>query len=105
VQESLQNVIKHSGAEEAKVEIRGRGEEILLRVSDRGKGFEVESPGTKMGIGLVSMRERLRLVGGDISISSHRSEGTQIEVRVPLNRKGNDYEEPSPYKHTQAVGG
>jgi len=104
VQESLQNVIKHSGAREAKVEIVGRGNEILLRVTDRGKGFEIESPVTKKGIGLVSMRERLRLVGGEMRIGTQRSEGTHIEVRVPLDRKGNDYEEPSPHKQTQAVG-
>ena len=105
MQECLHNVIKHSGAGEAKVEICGTDNEILLRVTDKGKGFDIESPGTKKGIGLVSMRERLRLVGGEMRISSQRSEGTQIEGRVPLDRIGNDYEEPSPHKQTQAVGG
>ena len=105
VQECLHNVIKHSGAREAKVEIRGTANEIRLRVSDTGIGFDFESPGTKTGIGLVSMNERLRLVGGQISISSPPSQGTRIDVKVPLDRKDNDFEDPSPHKQTQAVGG
>jgi signal transduction histidine kinase len=105
VQECLHNVIKHSGAQEAKVEIRGTANEIRLRVSDTGIGLDFESPGTKTGIGLVSMNERLRLVGGQISISSPPSQGTRIDVKVPLDRKDNDHEDPSPHKQTQAVGG
>jgi PAS domain S-box-containing protein len=106
VQECLNNVIKHSGAQEAKVELRGTGEEIWLRVSDMGIGFDIESSAIKKGLGLVSMRERLRLVGGQMSISSRPSQGTQIDVKVPLDQISNDYEDdPSPYKHTQAVGG
>ena len=58
--------------------------ELLLRISDTGKGFDPESKRGAAGLGLVSMRERLRLVGGMLSISGIEPNGTQIEVRVPI---------------------
>jgi signal transduction histidine kinase len=67
-QECLNNVIRHSGARRAKVTVSGNEQEIRLVVSDSGIGFDPESPILKKGIGLVGMRERLRLVGGRISI-------------------------------------
>jgi PAS domain S-box-containing protein len=85
-QESLNNVIRHSGAKNALVELRGTEEEIQLRISDSGRGFDVESARSHSGLGLISMRERLRLIGGDISIHSQPSRGTQINVSVPLAR-------------------
>ena len=87
VQECLNNVIKHSGAEEAEVELLGTGKEVRLSISDSGTGFDIESPRIRKGLGLVSMRERLRLVGGSISIDSKLSMGTQIHARVPLREK------------------
>jgi signal transduction histidine kinase len=66
--------------------LRANVNEIQLRVSDFGKGFEIESPGLKRGLGLLSMRERLRLVGGSISIDSDPSIGTEVTARVPLGR-------------------
>ena len=65
------------------MELQGTEEEIRLRVSDQGIGFEVESPGIRKGLGLVSMRERLRLVHGQIRIGSRVSQGTQIDARIP----------------------
>jgi PAS domain S-box-containing protein len=103
VQECLNNVIKHSGAAKVQVELRGIGEEIRLRVSDTGKGFDVESPRTRKGLGLISMRERLRLVGGQISIGSHPDCGTQIEVRIPLRRIILDYKSSPLDEKTQAA--
>ena len=88
VQESLNNVIKHSGARNAQVELRGTGSEIRLRIADSGSGFDIESTTNRKGIGLIGMRERLRLVGGTFSIDSRLSQGTRIEVRVPLARRG-----------------
>jgi PAS domain S-box-containing protein len=81
-QEALQNIVKHSGAKKAWVELKGSGDEISLCIKDEGVGFDIRSQ--KSGLGLVSMRERLRLVAGKISISSRRNSGTRIEVRVPL---------------------
>ena len=86
VQEALQNVIKHSSARRAAVELRGDTATLCLRVVDDGRGFD---PGLvddlDGGLGLVSMRERLRLVRGTITIDSRPAAGTRIEVRVPLS--------------------
>ena len=83
VQESFRNVIKHSGAREASVVLLGSPHLIHLSVSDTGRGFDVDSLASKSGLGLISMRERLRLVGGVISIHS-TERGTKIEVWIPL---------------------
>lgn len=83
VQESLRNVIKHSGAREARVVLAGTAQVIQLSVSDTGRGFDADSLKTKSGLGLISMRERLRSVGGVISIHS-TARGTKIEVSVPV---------------------
>ena len=84
VQEALRNIVKHSGAAEAKVELCGDGHQIHLRISDEGKGFDAGSAAGQTGLGLISMRERLRLVGGHLSVESQPSHGTRIRVRVPL---------------------
>jgi PAS domain S-box-containing protein len=85
VQEALRNVVKHSGAAEAKVEISGHGDRIDLVISDSGGGFSPESVKAEAGLGLISMRERLRLVSGHLSVESEPSHGTRIRVRVPLH--------------------
>jgi len=84
VQEALRNVVKHSGAAEAKVELSGHGDRVDLVISDSGAGFSPESAEGGTGLGLISMRERLRVVGGQLSIESEPSNGTRIRVRIPL---------------------
>jgi PAS domain S-box-containing protein len=94
-QEALRNVIKHSGAGSTHVELRGSEEEITLRIVDDGAGFEIGSLDGQSGLGLVSMRERLRLVGGTIAIDSRKSAGTRIDVRVPRCSTNQRPDEPS----------
>ena len=84
VQEAIHNVAKHSGVRDATVEITGSPSLITVSVSDSGVGFGPDATGVNVGIGLVSMRERARLVGGEFSMQSQPSQGTRIEVRVPL---------------------
>jgi PAS domain S-box-containing protein len=84
VQEALRNVIKHSGAESARVEFKGSPDELTLRISDDGMGFDPESARTRRGLGLLSMRERLRLVNGTISFGRSEPAGTRIDVRIPF---------------------
>ena len=84
VQEALRNVIKHSGAESARVEITGAEEGLRLQISDDGTGFDPESARTRGGLGLLSMRERLRLVNGAISFMQTEPTGTRIDVRIPF---------------------
>jgi signal transduction histidine kinase len=84
VQEALRNVVKHSEGTEAKVELSGHGDRIDLCISDSGAGFNPEHAKAETGLGLISMRERLRLVRGHLSVESEPSHGTRIRVRVPL---------------------
>jgi PAS domain S-box-containing protein len=84
VQEALQNVVKHSGAATAKVELSGSGSELCLVVSDQGCGFESSAKTDEGSLGLISMRERVRLVRGRISVQSIEGQGTRIMVLVPL---------------------
>ena len=83
-QEGLRNVIKHSGAQQAAVKLGGSTDTLSLSIVDDGVGFDPGLVDGQGGLGLISMRERLRLVDGTIAIDSRRSSGTRIEVRVPL---------------------
>ena len=82
-QEALRNVVKHSGAAEAEVELMGHDDRIELSICDSGVGFSPESAKRTPGLGLISMQERLRLVGGQLSVQSEPSHGTRIRVRIP----------------------
>jgi two-component system, NarL family, sensor histidine kinase FusK len=87
LQEALQNAAKHSGVGDVDVRLWGTSEDMNLEVSDRGAGFDLETASKRSpGIGLVSMRERIQLVCGELSIQSARQRGTRIHARVPLNR-------------------
>ena len=83
-QEALQNVVKHSGASAARVELTGSGDAIHLMVSDQGKGFDVQSAQASSSLGLTSMRERILLVHGRIEIDSEAGQGTRIAAHTPL---------------------
>jgi signal transduction histidine kinase len=83
-QEALQNVVKHSGSRHASVELSGTADMIRLRICDDGVGFEPGTMSANDGLGLISMRERLLLVGGEIAIDSRPSGGTRIDVRIPV---------------------
>jgi PAS domain S-box-containing protein len=84
VQEGLQNIAKHSGALSCRVEITGSREGIHLCISDSGIGFDSARLKLKPGLGFVSMRERLRLVGGQITVESQPTRGTRLDIRVPI---------------------
>ena len=83
-QESLHNVVKHSGASEAQVVLTKTASAVRLRISDNGVGFDAELVKRKKRLGLISIKERLRLVDGKISIRSQPNKGTQIDVSIPL---------------------
>jgi PAS domain S-box-containing protein len=87
VQESLRNVLKHSDAHEAVVALERVADSLHLTISDTGSGFNVDSVSARKGLGLISMQERLRLVGGKIFINSAPGKGTEISIRVPLTTK------------------
>jgi len=81
VQESLRNVVRHSGAASAHVDISATDHELLMEIADRGKGFAADA--ARAGLGLLSMRERVHFVGGEIDVRSTLGQGTRIRVRVP----------------------
>jgi signal transduction histidine kinase len=83
-QEAMQNVIKHSQTSRLGVSLTVEGRELVLRVKDYGHGFHVESANQTGSLGLLSMRERLRMVGGAFVIHSEIGKGTQVEARLPM---------------------
>ena len=85
LQESLTNVVKHSGAKTAQVELAGSPSEIQLQILDSGVGFDPKSTGSRGGLGLVGMRERLSLLGGELLIESRPSGSTWIKACLPLS--------------------
>ncbi len=85
-QECVNNVVKHSEATEAGVKIKRDIAELRLSIWDNGKGFDLNSPASKRarqsGFGLAGIQERVRILGGKISINSIPNEGTNINLTV-----------------------
>ncbi|MCD9188318.1 MAG: PAS domain S-box protein [Pyrinomonadaceae bacterium] len=94
VQEALNNIYKHAGANNVEVLLERRGDLIVLIIQDDGRGFNVKNKKTRgKGIGLIGMEERAALVRGTLEIESAPGEGTTIFVRVPAlfaKRGGSD---------------
>ena len=87
-QESLRNIGKHAQSPDAIVDLAMDGSgHIRLTVEDHGSGFLAEEVDGK-GLGLVSMRERARLIGGACSVHSAPGEGTKVAVRLPMGEEG-----------------
>jgi PAS domain S-box-containing protein len=84
LQEALQNALKHSGSRPMCVSLIGTSDEIQLTVRDWGAGFDPAEALKGPGLGLTSMKERMKLVDGDLSIESQPQGGTTIHARVPL---------------------
>ncbi len=82
-QEALRNAVKHAQADRVEVILNADLEFLDLEVRDFGHGFDPAAGRRSAGLGLASMEERVRLVGGEISISSSPGQGTCIQVRVP----------------------
>ncbi len=83
-QEGLRNAIKHSGANGIEVRLSQLNDGLGLVIADNGAGILKSEHEEPVGLGLISMRERLRLVNGTFHIESKPDEGTRIEVHVPF---------------------
>ena len=87
VQESLNNVHRHSGASEASITVECQGDEIRVTISDNGKGFNLPRQLSEFAsqgkLGLTGMAERVQLIGGELEVRSDEGKGTTIVVRVP----------------------
>ncbi len=91
-QEAMWNIVKHSGATRAEVELRLAGDRVRLRVHDNGRGFRLdgERPFEPLrgGLGLGGMRERASLIGGAVSVRSNEGHGTEVTAELPLTAPG-----------------
>ena len=84
-QEALRNAARHAGATMVEVRLRQTESEVILEIVDDGNGFDVRSAEERRpGMGLFSMRERMALVNGTLTVTSARGRGTKIVARVPL---------------------
>jgi len=87
LQEALHNGVMHSGVQKFRVQLWGESDEIHLRVSDLGIGFDHRAAGRGRGLGLVRIEQRVKLVEGKSSIDSQPQKGTTIQVSVPLRSR------------------
>ncbi|MBV8196090.1 MAG: HAMP domain-containing protein [Candidatus Dormibacteraeota bacterium] len=89
VQEALSNVARHSGASRVDVSLRSVGSDLVLSVRDDGRGFDTAAePSRSDCFGLEGMRERVRLAGGSLVVTSAPDRGTEVTARVPLWESG-----------------
>ena len=85
-QEILHNVERHAEAKHLSVSLKKQGHHLLLVIEDDGKGFRLESIDKTKHFGLLGLDERAALLHGDVSIHSRPNQGTQVEVRIPLDK-------------------
>ena len=83
-QEALHNAVKHSHAKAFEVRVSSADGAISLSVRDSGVGFDYDEAMHGKGLGLISMRERVKLLNGTVVIESHPKQGTEVIARVPL---------------------
>ena len=84
-QEALTNVARHARANQAEVDLKIEAGQLVLMVSDDGRGFEAASAEELEGLGLAGMRERATLVGGSLDVQSQPQKGTRVSFRVPID--------------------
>ncbi len=99
LQEALTNIGKHAQARRVAVCIRSGSRRISFSVQDDGQGFELSAPspqnGRQKGLGLITMRERVQMLGGFLDLWSRKGEGTRIRFDIPIARKAH-HGQPAP---------
>jgi len=86
IREMLINIAKHAKATLVKIDLTRNYDAIQIKIEDDGKGFDVSAlKGKSKGLGLFSVHERLRHIGGQLDIQSKRNKGTIVTMTVPLN--------------------
>ena len=87
-QEALRNVIAHAGASRADVRLLQMGDQAQITIADDGRGFDAADRGERdTGLGLVSMSERARIIGGTVSIVSALHQGTRVQATIPMHAR------------------
>jgi two-component system sensor histidine kinase UhpB len=82
-QETLTNITRHAGASQVQVGLFEAGDQVVLEVRDNGKGIPLESVESSDSLGLIGMRERAAMLGGDITFARRPTGGTQVTLRLP----------------------
>jgi len=87
VQEALNNIVKHAQADKAYIKIEKKRKYVYVTIKDNGNGFDVKKAKaenhSKDGFGLANMKERARLIGGQLRIVSKEGHGTRVEIKLP----------------------
>ncbi len=83
-QEALNNIVKHARANRVELVLIRQREDVLFKIRDDGKGFNLQEIKSGTGHGMNNMRERVNLLNGSIEIDSHVNKGTQITINIPL---------------------
>jgi two-component system, NarL family, sensor histidine kinase UhpB len=100
-QETLTNIIRHAGATQVTVHLKERDERIILEVKDNGRGISKDEISNTQSMGLLNMRERAGLLGGDFKISPGTGgKGTKVTVSIPIAQANGHYDE-----HENTFGG
>ncbi|HEY0323769.1 MAG TPA: PAS domain S-box protein [Pyrinomonadaceae bacterium] len=85
IQEAVTNALRHSGTKRIRVSFDGTNAAALISIEDAGGGFDPQSTEAMNGIGLVSMRERAEMIGGQLLISSDEGKGTRVTLSIPVS--------------------
>jgi PAS domain S-box-containing protein len=91
VQEALTNAVRHAGATEIEVNFQKKKNVLHVTIEDNGRGFEVRDRKTavrSLGLGLSTMKERARLLGGELKIESRPGQGTAVLLEIPVWKTG-----------------
>ena len=86
-QEALRNVIAHACARSVEVRLLRTSDHVQITIADDGRGFDATRARRDAGLGLVSMSERARIIGGVVSIVSAPSEGTRLQATIPMHAR------------------
>jgi signal transduction histidine kinase len=84
IQECLQNIFKHARANRIDISFTYQPNHLTIGVQDNGKGFVVNANGNSIGLGLMNMQNRVRLIGGTLVLDSREGHGTRVSIDVPL---------------------
>jgi signal transduction histidine kinase len=95
-QEALTNISRHSEATRVEINLSQQGDQILLQISDNGKGLRADATAAPKGLGLVGMRARARLAGGALTLQSKPGRGLRIQVRAPIGGRDDGTEDAHP---------
>lgn len=82
-QEAMTNIVRHSNATRVEVGLEQNADHVTLEIMDNGKGIEEDKISDPKSLGLIGMRERALLLGGDVSIRGKKGQGTTVTVRIP----------------------